>query len=80
MNLHHIIITKGQGAEIEEYKSLVEEYCRKCLPKSHRRLKKEIHEKASSLIEEEGLTWEEALSRLEIIYYNNGKEPEVVRR
>lgn len=73
-------MTKEQGAEIEEYKSLEEESCRKYLTKSHRSLKKEIHEKASSLMEEEGLTWEEALSRLEIIYYNNGKEPEVVRR
>lgn len=72
-------MTKEQGTEIEEYKSLVEEYCRKCLPKSHRRLKKKIHEKASSLVNEKGLTMEEALSRLQIVY-RDGEEPDVVMK
>lgn len=65
--------------DIEEINSFMEESCRAEMLESTRKLEEKIHEKASSLMNKEGLTMEEALSRLQIVF-KEGEEPDVVMK
>lgn len=65
--------------DIEEINSFMEESCRAEMLESTRKLEEKIREKASSLMNKEGLTMEEALSRLQIVF-KEGEEPDVVMK
>jgi biopolymer transport protein ExbB/TolQ len=75
----HIPATEGERADIEEFKSFVEETHKERILKSTHQLEEKIREKASSLMNKEGLTMEEALSRLQIVF-KEGEEPDVVMK
>lgn len=65
--------------DIEEINSFMEESSRAEMLESTRKLEEKIREKASSLMNKEGLTMEEALSRLQIVF-KEGEEPDVVMK
>lgn len=75
----HIPATEGERADIGELKSLVEEIHKERILKSNHQLEEKIRKKASSLMEEEGITREEALIRLQIVF-KEGEEPDVVMK
>lgn len=72
-------MTKEERADIEEINSLMEESSRAEMLESTRRIEEKIREKASLLMNKEGLTMEEALSRLQIVF-KEGEEPDVVMK
>lgn len=72
-------MTKEERADIEEVSDLIIESSRAEMLESTRRIEEKIREKASLLMNKEGLTMEEALSRLQIVF-KEGEEPDVVMK
>lgn len=72
-------MTKEERADIEEVSDLIIESSRAEMLESTRRIEEKIREKASLLMNKEGLTMEEALSRLHIVF-KEGEEPDVVMK
>lgn len=72
-------MTKEERVDIEEVSDLIIESSRAEMLESTRRIEEKIREKASLLMNKEGLTMEEALSRLQIVF-KEGEEPDVVMK
>lgn len=75
----HLPMTKEERVDIEEVSDLIIESSRAEMLESTRRIEEKIREKASLLMNKEGLTMEEALSRLQIVF-KEGEEPDVVMK